>query len=108
MHALTEYHWENNIEELETVLEGAIGCLPPLQVGESALPTRIRYARLKSIPPEGVDLPQIVDDFERNLIATALRQCGGSQTKASKLLGLRVQTLNMKLKRYCDQSRPLI
>jgi DNA-binding NtrC family response regulator len=108
LHALTEYHWESNIDELETVLEGALGCLPPQRVDESVLPTRIRYARLKSLPPEGVDLPQIVDEFERNLIATALRQSGGSQTKASKLLGLRVQTLNMKLKRYSDQARPLV
>ncbi|MCI0338210.1 MAG: sigma 54-interacting transcriptional regulator [Acidobacteria bacterium] len=108
LHALTEYHWENNIDELETVLEGTIGGVPPQHIDESVLPSRIRYAHLKSIPPEGVDLPQIVDDFERNLIATALRQSGGSQTKASKLLGLRVQTLNMKLKRYADQLRPLL
>ncbi len=108
LHALGEYHWEGNIDELESVLESAIGCLPPRQLDEEMLPTRIRYARLKSIPPDGIDLPQIVDDFERNLIATALTQSGGSQTKASKLLGLRVQTLNMKLKRYADQSRPLV
>jgi DNA-binding NtrC family response regulator len=106
--ALSGYHWEGNLDELETVLEGAISCLQPQQIDEFALPSRIRYARLKSIPPEGVDLPQIVDDFERNLIATALQQASGSQTKASKLLGLRVQTLNMKLKRYSDQSRPLL
>lgn len=108
MHALQEYHWEGNLDELEAVLESAINCLPPPQVDESVLPSRIRYAQLKSLPPEGVDLPQIVDDFERNLIATALQQCGNSQTKASKLLGLRVQTLNMKLKRYSDQARPLL
>jgi DNA-binding NtrC family response regulator len=103
-----EYQWPENIDELEAALEGAIAALPPPQIDESVLPARIRYARLKSIPPEGVDLPQIVDDFERELIATALKQSGGSQTKASKLLGLRVQTLNMKLKRYADQERPLI
>jgi len=108
LHALQEYAWEGNLDELEAVLESAIHCLPPPQIDEVALPSRIRYARLKSLPPEGVDLPQIVDDFERNLIATALQQCGNSQTKASKLLGLRVQTLNMKLKRYADQSRPLL
>ena len=106
--ALTEYKWEGNLDELESVLESAISCLPPQQVSESVLPSRIRYARLKSIPPDGIDLPQIVDDFERELIATALQQSGGSQTKASKLLGLRVQTLNMKLKRYSDQNRPLL
>ena len=108
LHALQEYLWEGNIDELEAVLESAVNCLPPPQIDETVLPSRIRYARLKSLPPEGVDLPDIVDDFERNLIATALRQCGNSQTKASKLLGLRVQTLNMKLKRYADQGRPLI
>jgi DNA-binding NtrC family response regulator len=106
--ALMEYQWPENIDELEAVLEGAIAALPPQQIDESALPARIRYARLKSIPPDGIDLPQIVDDFERELIATALKQSGGSQTKASKLLGLRVQTLNMKLKRYADQERPLL
>ena len=106
--ALTEYKWEGNLDELESVLESAIGSLPLQQVDESVLPSRIRYAHLKSIPPEGIDLPQIVDDFERELIATALRQTGGSQTIASRLLGLRVQTLNMKLKRYADQGRPLL
>jgi DNA-binding NtrC family response regulator len=106
--ALTGYDWEGNLDELESVLESAINCLPPQQITESVLPSRIRYAHLKSIPPDGIDLPQIVDDFERNLIATALDQSDGSQTRASKLLGLRVQTLNMKLKRYADQQRPLV
>ena len=106
--ALGEYAWEGNIDELESVLEGIIHCLPPPRIEADALPARVRFARLKSIPPDGVDLPQIVDDFERELIATALRQCGGSQTRASRLLGLRVQTLNMKLKRYADQDRPLL
>ncbi|HMV47964.1 MAG TPA: sigma 54-interacting transcriptional regulator [Blastocatellia bacterium] len=108
MHALQEYNWHDNLDELEAVLESAINALPPPQIDETVLPSRIRYAHLKSLPPEGVDLPQIVDDFERNLIATALQQCGNSQTKASRLLGLRVQTLNMKLKRYSDQNRPLL
>ncbi|MDQ3010035.1 MAG: sigma 54-interacting transcriptional regulator [Acidobacteriota bacterium] len=108
LHALQEYTWAGNLDELEAVLESAINSLPPPQIEEASLPSRIRYARLKSLPPDGVDLPQIVDDFERDLIATALKQCGNSQTRASKLLGLRVQTLNMKLKRYADQSRPLL
>jgi two-component system response regulator PilR (NtrC family) len=106
--ALAGYKWDGNLDELEATLESAINCLPPQRIDESVLPARIRYAHLKTIPPEGIDLPQIVDDFERDLIATALNQSGGSQTKASKLLGLRVQTLNMKLKRYADQLRPLL
>jgi DNA-binding NtrC family response regulator len=102
-----EFAWERNIDELEAVLESAINILPPRQIEEAQLPARIRHAKLRSIPNEGVDLPGIVDDFERTLIETALKQAGGSQTKASRLLGLRVQTLNMKLKRYDEQGRSL-
>jgi len=31
-----------------------------------------------------------------------LRQTSGSQTKAARLLGLKMQTLNMKLKRFAE------
>lgn len=105
MKMLTEYLWERNIDELEEVLESAITRTPPHQIDESLLPTRVRYATLKSIPTTGIDLPKMVDDYERALIETALNQTGGNQTKASALLGLRVQTLNMKLKRFSEQQQ---
>jgi DNA-binding NtrC family response regulator len=105
MKVLQEYTWEKNIDELEAVLESAITCTPPQRIEESLLPSRIRYATLRSIPATGVDLPQMVDDFEWSLIETALRQTGGNQTKASQLLGLRVQTLNMKLKRFAERRK---
>lgn len=108
LRVLMEYAWPHNIDELETILESALDNLPPQQVTEEYLPAHIRFARLRTIPPAGVDLPVLVDDFERSLIATALQQSGNSQTKASKLLGLRVQTLNMKLKRFAEQGRPLL
>jgi DNA-binding NtrC family response regulator len=99
---LTEYYWERNIDELEAVLESAISCTPPLKIDETLLPAHLRNATLEFIPPRGIDLPQMVDDYERTLIETALRQTGGVQTKAAQLLGLRAQTLNMKLKRFPD------
>jgi DNA-binding NtrC family response regulator len=103
MKMLCDYKWEGNIDELEAVLESAIGTTPPQQIDESMLPARIRYASLKSIPPSGINLPQMVEDFERGLIETALDQTSGNQTKASAMLGLRVQTLNMKLKRFREK-----
>jgi DNA-binding NtrC family response regulator len=103
MKMLAEYFWENNIDELEEVLESAISRTSPHQIDESLLPTRVRYATLKSIPSTGISLPEMVDDYERALIETALRQTNGNQTKAAQLLGLRVQTLNMKLKRFSEQ-----
>lgn len=100
---LADYSWEANIDELEAALESAVNNTRPHQIDDSLLPSRVRYAALKAIPTDGIDLPQMVDDFERNLIETALRQTGNNQTKASALLGLRVQTLNMKLKRFKEK-----
>ena len=103
MKMLADYPWEGNIDELEAALESAVNTTKPQQIDESLLPSRVRYAALKAIPATGIDLPQIVDDFERNLIETALHQTHNNQTKASALLGLRVQTLNMKLKRFKEK-----
>jgi two-component system, NtrC family, response regulator PilR len=103
MKMLTDYSWEGNLDELEAALESAITSTQPQQIDESLLPSRIRFAALKAIPTTGIDLPQMVDDFERNLIETALRQTHNNQTKAAALLGLRVQTLNMKLKRFKEK-----
>ena len=103
MRMLNEYAWESNIDELEAVLESAISQTPPHKIEPELLPARIQHAALRSIPADGIDLPQIVDNFELELIETALRQTGGNQVKAAKLLGLRVQTLNMKLKRFGRQ-----
>jgi DNA-binding NtrC family response regulator len=105
MKVLVEYEWEKNIDELEAVLESAISCTPPQRIDETQLPIRIRNATLKAIPTSGVDLPEMVDNYEWALIETALRQTGGNQTKAAQLLGLRVQTLNMKLKRFAEQRK---
>lgn len=99
MKMLCDYSWQGNIEELEAALESAIDRTPPRQLDESLFPARIRFASYHEIPASGVDLPNLVDNFERNLIDMALRQTNGNQTKAAALLGLRVQTLNMKLKR---------
>ncbi len=103
MKMLADYSWEGNIDELESALESAVANTKPQQIDESLLPSRVRYAALKAIPSTGIDLPQMVDDFERSLIETALNQTGNNQTKASALLGLRVQTLNMKLKRFKER-----
>jgi transcriptional regulator with GAF, ATPase, and Fis domain len=41
-----------------------------------------------------------VRDFERELIQHALRQTNGNQTRAARMLGVKVTTLNTKIKRY--------
>lgn len=107
MRRLVEYHWEQNTDELESVLESAIVSLPPPCIDEALLPDRVRHGMLHAIPPDGIDLFRIVDDYERAIIETALRQTSGNQTRAARLLGLKVQTLNMKIKRLAVMNRPI-
>jgi DNA-binding protein Fis len=49
---------------------------------------------------DGIDLYQEVRRFETYLIKRALREAGGSQSKAARLLGLNTTTLHEKIKRY--------
>jgi transcriptional regulator with GAF, ATPase, and Fis domain len=44
--------------------------------------------------------------FEVNLIKSALSRTGGSQTQAARLLGVKLTTLNSKIKRYHIELAP--
>lgn len=49
---------------------------------------------------ENFDLPRRVRDFEVKLIRAALLRTRGNQTHAARLLGLKLTTLNTKIKTY--------
>ena len=46
------------------------------------------------------NLKRQVQEFEREIIRAALIETGGRQRKAAKLLGMKVTTLNTKIRRY--------
>ena|ERR1044072_7279773 len=48
----------------------------------------------------GINLQEEVRRFEMDLIRYALRQTGGHQVRAARLLGVKVTTLNSKIIRY--------
>ncbi|MDQ3135702.1 MAG: hypothetical protein M3Q76_13045 [Acidobacteriota bacterium] len=51
-------------------------------------------------PMRRLNLYKEVRQFEINLIACALARTGGHQTRAAQLLGVKLTTLNAKIKRY--------
>ena len=87
-----------------------------LTLNESALPGQIEMLQkaaltlLKEVQAistldaadivHGIDFYNEVERFERELIMRALELTGGHQVRASRLLGLKVTTLNSKVKRY--------
>ena len=48
----------------------------------------------------GIDLPEEIRRLEIRLIERALEETNGHQVNAARLLGLKVTTLNAKIKRY--------
>ena len=87
-----------------------------LAVNENALPGQIELLQkaaltlLKEVQTlstldatdivRGIRFYDEVERFERELIMRALELTGGHQVRASRLLGLKVTTLNSKVKRY--------
>ena len=49
---------------------------------------------------DGIDFYDEVERYEIELIKSALDKCGGNQSRAARLLGLKSTTLNAKLKHY--------
>src|SRR3982751_2194753 len=83
---------ENNMDDkINTLRETVLQLLQEVESLTIAAP-----AGLKS----GARLDEEVRQFEMNLIRTALGRTAGSQTRAAKLLGLKLTTLNAKIKRY--------
>jgi transcriptional regulator with GAF, ATPase, and Fis domain len=51
-------------------------------------------------PEGGLNLDDELKRYEIGLIRAALDKAGGSQTRAARMLGVKVTTLNTKIKRY--------
>jgi DNA-binding NtrC family response regulator len=113
-HTLMEYPWPGNIRELSHVIERAVlwsdgdrlsvdelsPTPAPLSTPLAPLPTA-GLANNGVLPREGIDLAA----WEKSLVEQALRDSGGNQTKAAKLLGLSRDTLRYRLKKF-GLSRP--
>jgi transcriptional regulator with PAS, ATPase and Fis domain len=54
----------------------------------------------QSTVPENLGLHEEVQRYEAELIRKALHRTGGNQRRAAKLLGVKVTTLNCKIKRF--------
>ena len=56
----------------------------------------------------GADLHAEVQRFEAEVIRGALKKTGGHQRRAARLLGVKVSTLNAKIKRYGIQPEEVV
>jgi two-component system response regulator PilR (NtrC family) len=104
MRRLESYEFPGNVRELENIIERAVALSSSTLIGASDLP-EVRTPRIaapqppSALPPEGVDLDQLVSDYERTWVLRALEQTGGVRKRAAALLGISFRSLRYRLEK---------
>ena len=103
MQKLVEYRFPGNVRELENVIERAVALTrdPVIEV-ESLPPALLDPAprtRAARIPPEGVNLDELMAEYERSLLLEALGPAGGVKKKAAQLLGISFRSFRYRLEK---------
>ncbi len=103
--ALERYHWPGNVRELENMVERMVALTEGDAITLDDLPAEIvdqgrgTGGLCLDLSPQGMDMPAVIADLERKLIARALELASGVKTKAAALLGLKRTTLVEKMRR---------
>jgi two-component system response regulator PilR (NtrC family) len=103
MRRLLEYGYPGNVRELENVIERAVALSRSERIELDALPPTVLAAPEPAaparIPAAGVNLEELVNDYERVLLAQALRQAGGVKKRAAALLGVSFRSFRYRLEK---------
>jgi two-component system response regulator PilR (NtrC family) len=97
---LLEYPFPGNVRELENVIERAVALSRGETIGTDSLPPALLHpaaaGRGDRIPPEGVSLEKLMEEYERGLILEALVPARGVKKRAAKLLGISFRSLRYR------------
>jgi two-component system response regulator AtoC len=102
LEALMNYTWPGNVRELRTAVESAVVLARGDKIGLRDLPLALRAVTPGNVSPSRLlaQPDMTVAEAEKQLIARALRDCGGNRTLAAQKLGMSRRTLHRKLHLY--------
>jgi len=98
--AFLEYSWPGNVRELSNCIERAMIFIEKNQIQPEDLNIT---GQLQTPEPQRWILPAngiVLEDVERRLIVSALKQSDSNKSKAARLLGLTRDTLRYRLEKY--------
>lgn len=100
--ALEAYAWPGNARELQYTLEHAVLSMESPHIGGLDVSDLPNHVLDHPSVYYGVDAPKrlTLEEVERRYIDGTLREAGGNQTKAARMLGISRKTLWEKRKRY--------
>jgi DNA-binding NtrC family response regulator len=102
--ALLAYDWPGNVRELKNAVESAAVLSRGPAIGADGLPGAaipIRPATVESSPRGGLfHVGMKMEDMEKGAILATLEETNGNRTRAARMLGISLRTLQRKLKEY--------
>ncbi|MEA1960806.1 MAG: sigma 54-interacting transcriptional regulator [Bacillota bacterium] len=99
MEAFINYSWPGNIRELENTLERAINFCDGSRIFAEHIPTRIINQPNMQVTMTG-SLEQLMEEHEKQIVASMLDKCNGNRTKAAEMLGIHRSVLYRKINKY--------
>ncbi len=100
---LMRYSYPGNVRELENIIERAVVLSRKEIITGADLPIHVQTTMAEDALPgrelKG-SLNETLDTVERGLILEALKETGGTQTRAAEKLGISERVLRYKLKKY--------
>ena len=112
MRRLEVYDWPGNVRELENTIERAVALESSHRVSADSLPDRIRNYHQESIPgqahngngptlpDEGLNLEEHIQQIERSFLLAALERSGGVRTQAASILKMSYRSFRHYAKKY--------
>ncbi|MDX2177420.1 MAG: sigma-54 dependent transcriptional regulator [Candidatus Sumerlaeia bacterium] len=99
--ALERYRFPGNVRELRNICERLLirargGAVTEALLAECGIGPAPAAPKALALPPEGVQL----DDLERRLVVEALDRAEWNQTEAARLLGISVDRMNNRVKKF--------
>ena len=109
MNIFRKYQWPGNTRELKHIIEGAFNLVgKENKITIDHIPHYLKQRidnysvdQIRHLPdPSDQPLPEAVEHLEKSLIREALKKTDNNITQAAKLLQIKRQTLQYKLKKY--------
>jgi Nif-specific regulatory protein len=97
---LSAYHWPGNVRELENVIERAVIVATADVIEGKDLPPTLQMKDVALQGKRNDSFENLVAAYERTLILDALKDTGGNQTEAAKVLGTTKRIIQYKINKY--------